>query len=155
MSDSNGNGEQPQNGEERGEGGLVERRDAAIEERAISQRWPIPEKYREPIMKKAIAKLIDPNTSDRNFNQTLNALLKAEAQNQADEHKQQPDQIDINLTGNGIRIIEDDDWYGNRERLNALAAESSDENSDGPGPLQGRGGRPPMGKNGNGTTGSH
>ena len=123
-----------------------------IENMAIKQRWPIPEKYREPIMKRAITKLIDPNTSDRNFNQTLNALLRAEAQNQADEHKQQPGELNINL-GTGIRIIEDRNWYGNFDRLSAIAAAASDQDSDGPGPVQGGGGGPPVGKNGNGSTG--
>ena len=123
-----------------------------IERQAIQQRWPIPEKYREPIMKRAITKLIDPNTSDRNFNQTLNALLRAEAQNQADEHKQQPGELNINL-GTGIRIIEDRNWYGNFDRLSAIAAAASDQDSDGPGPVQGGGGGPPVGKNGNGSTG--
>ena len=124
-----------------------------IERQAIRQRWPVPERYREPIMNKAIIKLLDKNTSIRDFNQTLNALLRAEAQNQTDEHKQQPDQIDINLTG-GVRIVTDRDWYGNSDRIAALAAATSGSDSDGPGPVQGSGGRPPVGKNGNGTPGS-
>lgn len=124
-----------------------------MERKAIKQRWPFPEKYREPIMKRAITKLIDPNTSDRNFNQTFNALLRAEAQNQADEHKQQPDEVNINLTG-GVRIMTDKDWYGNSDRLDAIAAAASGPDPDGPGPVQGGGGRPPLGKNGDGTPGS-
>ena len=72
-------------------------KESRIERAAIKQRWPIPEKYREPIMNRAMKKLLDEETSDRDFNQTLNAILKAEAQNQADEHKQQPDEVNVNI----------------------------------------------------------
>ncbi len=152
MSDEQKNGDEPE--DQGGFGGDVYsegiKRDR-IENMAIRQRWPIPEKFREPIMNRVITKLLDKNTSLRDFNQTLNALMRADALNQADEHKQQPDEVNINLQG--VRILEDDNWYGNRERLIALAAAASGPDSDGPGPVQGSGGRPPVGKNGDGTAG--
>ncbi len=156
MSDEQKNGDEPQNpggaGGDADEYPLIGKTKASrIERTAIKQRWPVPEKYRGPIMNRAIANMLEENTSIRDFNQTLNALLRADALNQADEHKQQPDEVNINLTG-GVRIIEDDNWYGNSDRFATIAAAASDQDSDGSGPVQGSGGRPPLGKNGDGTT---
>ncbi len=150
MSNEQKNGDEPES--EGGLGGDVYSegiKRERIENTAIKQRWPIPEKYREPIMNRAITKLLDKDTSARDFNQTLNAILRADALNQADEHKQQPDELNINLEG--VQIVLDRDWYGNAHRLPPLPAGASDQDSDGPGPVQGGGGRPPVGKNGNGS----
>lgn len=151
MSDVQKNGEPPESVGAGGDFTGVTKMDR-MEQQAIRQRWPIPEECREPIINRVISRLNDSEISDRDFNQTFNALLKAEAQNQADEHKQQPDEVNINLTG-GVRIVEDDNWYGNSDRFAALAAAASGSDSDGPGPVQGGGRRPPLGKDGNGTPG--
>lgn len=65
--------------------------DTRLIERAIRERWPIPEKYRAPLIDRQIRISIDPASSPRESTSAFKAVLAAEAQNQADSHKQTPD----------------------------------------------------------------
>jgi hypothetical protein len=56
-------------------------------ERALAQRWPIKPEYRELIVKRMLRIIADPKSSPREVTSATKALLAAESQNQADEHK--------------------------------------------------------------------
>ena len=55
--------------------------------KAIEQRWPIKPEYREAIIRKLIQVVANPQSKPREITAAARALLAAEAQNQADEHK--------------------------------------------------------------------
>lgn len=57
-------------------------------------------------------------------------------------------EIDVN---HNIRIVQDDDWYENSDRLLALTTEASGSDSDEQGKVQAGRRRKKMGKNGNGS----
>jgi|JYMV01.1.fsa_nt_gi hypothetical protein len=56
-------------------------------------------------------------------------LLKAADPEKYRERTETQLRGEVNL-GKGVRILEDDDWYGNRERLNALAAPRAQQKPD-------------------------
>lgn len=60
--------------------------DDRLEIRALKQRWPIPDKYREFIINKLLKIALDDGTTNRESIMAAKALLAAEAQNQSDEH---------------------------------------------------------------------
>lgn len=62
-------------------------RDTRLDARALTQRWPIKTEYRDAIVKRLMRVIADPNSSPREVTAASKALLAAEAQNQADEHK--------------------------------------------------------------------
>lgn len=62
-------------------------------ERALRERWPIKQEYREAIIKRLIRIIADPASSAREVASASRALLAAEAQNQQDQHKI----IDVNV----------------------------------------------------------
>jgi len=55
--------------------------------RALTQRWPISEKTRRGVIGALISILADPKASPREKTSAAKALMAAELQNQADEHK--------------------------------------------------------------------
>lgn len=55
--------------------------------RALMQRWPINETARKAIISRLLRIIADPSSSPREVTAASKALLAAEAQNQADEHK--------------------------------------------------------------------
>jgi len=131
---------QPQNGDKSdpepsgGGGAVAKREELKLERRALRQRWNVSEQELRAVLSRQIEIAIDPDTKNRTATSASRAVIAAVAQNQADEHKQQPDEVNINLTG-GVRIVEDDNWYGNADRLAALADGASDSDSIGPGPV--------------------
>jgi TusA-related sulfurtransferase len=55
--------------------------------RALTQRWPISDKVRKAIVGRLVQVVTDPQSSPREVTSAAKALMAAEAQNQADEHK--------------------------------------------------------------------
>jgi hypothetical protein len=86
-------------------------RDTRMMERALTQRWPIKPEYRELIVKRMLRIIADPKSSPREVTSATKALLAAESQNQADEHKvvdlhvsTRHDQLDAIAADLGIEI---------------------------------------------------
>ena len=69
------------------------RADARMLERAIKERWPIPEKARQALMSRMLQIGLSPDSSNREAVAAARVVLTADGQNQADEHKQQPDEL--------------------------------------------------------------
>lgn len=71
-------------------------RDDRLLQRAIKQRWPIPEQFREAVIARqvliATGRIED--ASPREQTAAFNALLAAEAQNQADEHQDEGKRVE-------------------------------------------------------------
>ena len=97
---------------------------------AINQRFPISEQEARAVIARQIKIAIDPETPNRQATSAARAVIAVVGQNQLDEHKLQPGEININLNG-GVRIVEDDDWYGNRDRLLALTAAATENGQAG------------------------
>jgi len=121
MSDEQKNGDEPQDpggvGGDADEYPLIGKTKVSrLERMAIHQRFPISEKEARAVIARQIKDAIDPGNTPRECNSAARAVFQAMAINQADEHKQQPGELNINL-GTGIRIIEDRNWYGNFDRL--------------------------------------
>jgi len=55
--------------------------------RALMQRWPVTPEYRTIIVKQLMKVIADPRSSPREKTSAAKALMSAEQQNQADEHK--------------------------------------------------------------------
>lgn len=55
--------------------------------KALIQRWPIKDEYREAIIKRLVKIVADPSSSPREVTAAAKGLLSAEKQNQDDEHK--------------------------------------------------------------------
>ncbi len=62
--------------------------------RAVMQRWPVTPEYRNIIIRQLMKVIADPNTSAREKTSAAKALMSAEQQNQADEHKV----VDVRVT---------------------------------------------------------
>ena len=62
-------------------------RDTRLLARALMQRWPIKDEYREAIIKRLVKIVADPSSSPREVTAAAKGLLSAEKQNQDDEHK--------------------------------------------------------------------
>ena len=80
--------------------------DTRLQERAIRERWPIKDEYREAIVKRLVAVVVDPQASRRERTAACRALIAAESQNQSDEHLEikiaQPQaNVDVNVNVNG------------------------------------------------------
>lgn len=109
MADNTANGSQdPSGGEGDCRGGANgEKRkrisDTRLLERAIKQRWPIPDEFKEAIIKRQTAIAIDPNVSVRNATSAARAVISAEGQNQRDqlsldeEAPPEPSQVDVTV----------------------------------------------------------
>ena len=84
-------------------------RDTRMMAKAMTQRWDIKPEYRDAIVKRLARIVIDPSSSPREVTAASKALMSAEAQNQADEHKvvdvrvsTRHDQLDAIATDLGI-----------------------------------------------------
>src|SRR3990167_9360817 len=66
-------------------------RDTRMVERAIRQRWPLRDEYREPLVNGLLTIAVNPANGARERVSASRALIAMEGQNQADEHKQLPD----------------------------------------------------------------
>ena len=58
-----------------------------MDAKAIIQRWPIKQEYRQAIIARLVKIVADPKSSPREVTAASKALLAAEGQNQTDEHK--------------------------------------------------------------------
>lgn len=56
-------------------------------ERAARQRWPVPEKYKEAIVKRQVQIAIDPKSKPREAAAAARTVLAADRLNQSDEHE--------------------------------------------------------------------
>ena len=77
----------------------------------MEQRWPIKQEYREALIKRLIRIIADPASKPREVTAASRALLAAEGQNQADEHKvvdvhvsTRHDQLDAIAADLGIEV---------------------------------------------------
>jgi hypothetical protein len=68
--------------------------------RALTQRWPISEKTKRGVIGALINILADPKASPREKTSAAKALMAAEQQNQADEHKL----VDVSLSTRNDRL---------------------------------------------------
>jgi hypothetical protein len=68
-------------------------RDTRLIARALNQRWPITPETRRVIVGRLLRVMADPSASPREVTSAAKALMSAEAQNQADEHKA----VDVSL----------------------------------------------------------
>jgi hypothetical protein len=68
--------------------------------RALTQRWPISEKTKRGVIGALINILADPKASPREKTSAAKALMAAEQQNQADEHKI----VDVRITTRHDRL---------------------------------------------------
>lgn len=80
-------------------------------QKALEQRWPIKPEYREGLIRRLTAIVISPNSKPREVIAASRALIAAESQNQADEHKvvdvrlsTRNDQLDAIATDLGIEV---------------------------------------------------
>ena len=62
-------------------------KDTRMIARAVMQRWPIKPEYRAALINKLMKVLASPESSAREITAAARAILSAESQNQADEHK--------------------------------------------------------------------
>ena len=60
--------------------------DALLMGRAIKERWPIAQEYREAIIKRLVTIAVDKQSTRREATAAARALMYAEAQNQSDQH---------------------------------------------------------------------
>jgi hypothetical protein len=66
---------------------MTETQIARMEARAMQQRWPIRDDYREAVIKRNMKIILNPNSTERAVAAASKVMLAAEAQNQSDEHK--------------------------------------------------------------------
>jgi hypothetical protein len=76
--------------------------DTRLMAKALTQRWPVTPEYRGIIVRKLMKVIADPASSPREVTAAAKALLAAEAQNQADEHKA----VDVSLRTEHDRLDE-------------------------------------------------
>ena len=82
-------------------------------------RWKLEEKHKDEAVGITVRNMA--NEDGRVSNAAVANLIRMEAQNQVDEHKAQPDLVDINVHS---QILEDPDFYGNFDHLTAIAEAS-------------------------------
>jgi hypothetical protein len=68
--------------------------------RALTQRWPLSPDYKTIIVKQLMKVIADPQSSPREKTSAAKALMAAEQQNQADEHKI----VDVRITTRHDRL---------------------------------------------------
>ena len=61
--------------------------DTRMLERALRERWPIPEQYREAIVSRQVRIAVDPGSSAREATSAARCVVSMEGHNLADEHK--------------------------------------------------------------------
>jgi hypothetical protein len=79
---------------------MTETQIARMEARAMQQRWPIRDDYREALIKRNMKIILNPNSTERAVAAASKVMLAAEAQNQSDEHKV----IDVRVTTRNDRL---------------------------------------------------
>jgi hypothetical protein len=98
----------------------VGQRDTRLIERAIRQRWPVPEGCRQALIERQIKIATNPKSAPREATIAFKAILSAEAQNQADElataKREQDDRH--HAEGETIHVHDAD---AERDRLAALS----------------------------------
>ena len=62
-------------------------RDTRLLDRAIRERWPIPEEYKRPIVERMYKIIANPRTKAREASVAARVLVAMEAQNQSDQMK--------------------------------------------------------------------
>jgi hypothetical protein len=94
-------------------------RDTRLIEKALRKRWPIPETYREAIIKRQVAIAIDPKAANRESTSAAKCLVAMEAQNMADEKEPAASGVTVNIQNNDCNIHSND---GATEFASILAA---------------------------------
>ncbi len=111
------------------------RADTRLLERALRERWPIPEKYHLPIIERQIRIAIDPAASPREATSAARCIVSMESQNievaLKSVDKVLPDKLEL---GVGAEIRKALDELGQRARI-VTAGEGDGE----PGPVGGHG----------------
>jgi hypothetical protein len=75
-------------------------RDTRLAARALEQRWPVPDDVRAGLVRQMMAIVADRSCSPRERTSAFKAILAAEAQNQADQHKA----IDVSVSTRHDRL---------------------------------------------------
>jgi hypothetical protein len=75
-------------------------RDTRMMAKALEQRWPISDNARRAIIGRLLKIIADPQSSPREVTAASKAILSAEAQNQADEHKL----VDVSISTRNDRL---------------------------------------------------
>ncbi len=136
-----------------GQGGKPEkpatRADMVLYRRAMRNDYPVDERIRRLIVDQC-AKIAENSDNEREVIAAARTLILAdsvnvrrEAMDQADEHKAQPDLVDVNVHS---QILEDPDFYGNYDQL-AKIAEASGVDPFASRPVQTDVVRPEVGEN--------
>lgn len=106
--------------------------DTRMIEQAVKRRWPIPEKFKEAIVRRQVRIATSKNSSNREASAAARCVLEMERQNQADEHKrldkEVPDQhahsINITDVNELRRQLLDDSEYLDYQRGRAVSADA-------------------------------
>lgn len=129
MPDQYSNGkpkDHPRDNAERGESNLTAREEANMIQRAIKNRWPIPEKYREGIVTRLVKVALDPESGVRAAVAASRVLIQADKLNLDEENKDKPDKLNVTFDTEGLRAIIDearrDETYVRLERERAIQA---------------------------------
>jgi len=72
---------------------LSGRTEAALYRKAIKQRWPLPEKYKQAVIERQVKIAVSPESTPRESTSAAKVIMTAEAQNQADELKLEPAEV--------------------------------------------------------------
>ena len=75
-------------------------RDTRLMARALEQRWPISDAVRKAVIRRLVSVVMDPKSSPREATAASKAILSAESQNQADEHKL----VDVSISARNIEL---------------------------------------------------
>jgi hypothetical protein len=62
-------------------------KDSRLEQRAIKQRWPVKDEYREPLMNRQVTIAIDPHSSPKESTSAFRAVLAADLANMEQERR--------------------------------------------------------------------
>lgn len=100
-------------------------KDERMLQRAVTQRWPIPEQYKKAVIDRQVRIAIDPKATHRESTAAAKVLIAAEAQNQSDERQPVQDtqqhvhfhQHGEDMNGTGLHSLQ------RVERLRAAIAE--------------------------------
>lgn len=65
-----------------------------LEQRAVKQRWPVKDEYKEAVVKRMAMLVADPQSKPRTQVAAARVIVAAENQNMQDEHKQKPDLVE-------------------------------------------------------------
>lgn len=102
--------------------------DTRLIERALRERWPIPDKYREPIINRQVRIAMDPSSSNRESTSAARCLVSMEQQNAdialkmldklvPDQHEHQHHAAELQ---DALAKAREDEQYVSMERRRAL-----------------------------------